>query len=794
MYKISTLTGYHSMNTKVIFKSFIKQHKKHPIFLVVYCIAAFLFMFNSLLQANQQVFQEVVSGVNIPKFVEPLPTFYGKRVDGTRRLRITAEEFQQQILPASFYEALPSSVTYRSTFSGSPVAVINPRKGTFLWGYKVNDGKRTFGPSVPAPTIVAQKNVKTKVHYVNHLYPFTDKEGNKLPGPLLQKFLTVDQSLCWANPLNTSPTIPGFDPTTGLPLGNPAFYSGPQPMTVHLHGAEVPSYSDGHPEAWFTPGKCLTGPGFVTDHYTYPNTEQSTTLWYHDHVLGETRLNVYAGQAGFYFIRGNPESQVCPRLPRGKYEVELAVQDRQFDTNGQIYFPDGQPPNAGVQGNPGNPTIHPYWIEGFLGDVICVNGKSWPYLEVEPRRYRFRLLNASNLRIYALRLQNQAGMTSPPAVPVIWQIGADGGLFDKPVAIDSFVPFTFHFPMGAVFNSPRLIFGPAERLDIIIDFSGFEGQTFTFINDQPFHGSMGEVFPNPNADGLVLQFRVTKHLSSKDKSFNPAIPGATLRHGDNKVVQLADGKGGLAPGVFPDKTRSLVLIEQEDPNTHETLTLLLNNTHYNGLSQVNNQPIPDSIAYNDGTIYATEIPQVGSTEIWELVNLTGEAHLIHIHLIDFQLMNTQLFNVGNVIPPFIISPSYRNTYETAWGPGGTLYGAGPPFLYLSTPKLGGNPDVTPYLIGQPIPPDPNLKYWKDTIITYPEVVTRLVVRFAPQALPVSKVVAGQNKYPFDPTAPLGVKNDGFGYPGGPGYVWHCHILDHEDNDMMRPMQIGNSPQ
>lgn len=772
---------------------------------------------NSALQANQQIIQEVLDGNTIPKFVDPLPTFNGRRVDGTKPLKVIAEEFQQKILPSSFYAALPDSVTYRSVESNQPVVVINPRKGTYLWGYKIYDGEKFYGPSYPAHTIVAKRGVKTKVKYVNCLCPFKDNHGHFLCGPLLQKFLTVDLSFQWANPLKYPQYGQGFDTYdpqvypfgTGLPQGNAGFYEGPQPMTVHLHGAESPSFSDGDPDSWFTPGMIHRGPSFVSNKYVYPNGQQATTLWFHDHVLGETRLNIYAGLLGFYFIRGAPESLVTPKLPRGKYEIELAIADRQFDTNGQLFFPDGNPLTAGLNGPPGNPDINPYAIPEFFGDVICVNGKSWPYLEVEPRRYRFRVLNASNARMYGLYLAKGTPLIRVTN-PTIWQIGSDGGLFDKPVDINSFIPFTYNPSnlcppadpnLGPVFKSPRLFISPAERMDIIIDFSGHEGEVFTLKNNAPAPFPSGGTELLPDVEGVVMQFRVTKPLSSPDTSFNPALPGATLRSGDDAVVKLTNDNGGLAPGVTPNLTRSLVLIEQEDPYSTAPVVVLCNNTTYDGINPYTNEPLPDSVPYNNGSIYVTEIPQVGSTEIWEIVNLTPDAHPIHIHLIQFQVLNRQVFNIGNIVPPFTCNPSYRlNAYEAAWPPTdlpvppGTIYSYGPPFRYLSTPKLGGNPDVDPYLVGNPFPADPNELYWKDTIKMFPGTVTRLVVRWAPQSIPISGVSAGQNKFPFDPTATIGVKNDGFGYPGGSGYVWHCHIVDHEDNMMMRPIKLSNSAQ
>lgn len=773
----------------------------------------------SALTANQQIQQYVLDGTTIPKFVEPLPTFHESRVDGTKYLKMYAKEFQQKILPSSFYDNLPSSAEYKSVETGEHLFTIDPRKGTYLWGYKINDGHKDFGPSYPAPTIEAKRGVKTRVKYKNHLYPFKDSKGRQLKGPLLQKFLTVDLSFQWANPLKWPQFGQGtdsYDPEiypfgTGMPQGNAGIYEGPQPMVTHLHGAEDPSFSDGDPDSWFTPHEEIKGKTYVTNRYVYPNTQPATALWYHDHVLGKVRLNVYAGLVGSYFIRGEPESSVWPPLPKDHQEIELIVTDRQFDTNGQIFFPDGNPLNAGLNGPPGNPDINPYAIPEFFGDVICVNGKSWPYLDVEPRRYRFRILNASNSRMYAFYL-TEANSDVQICEPAIWQIGTDGGLLDKPVNINSFVPFTYNpsnlclpddLNLGPVFESPRLFIAPAERADIIIDFTGQEGKSFTLNNDAPGPFPSGGTILDPNVEGLVMQFRVKKPLTSTDTSFNPAEPNAMLRSADQTIVRLTDQNGNLAPGVTPNVTRSLVLIEQEDPYSTAPVVVVLNNTSYDGKNPYNNQPLPESVPYNHGTIFATEIPQVGSTEVWEIVNLTPDAHPIHIHLIQFQVLNRQVFYVGNNVPPFTCEGSYRELYEQAWDnyyprpdgvPPGTVYTFGPPYGYLSTPKLGGNPDVAPFLLGSPFSCDPNENGWKDTLKMFPGTVTRLVIRWAPQDIPVGEVSPGQNLFAFDPTTPLGVKKDKFGYPGGSGYTWHCHIIDHEDNMMMRPLMLSNTPQ
>jgi FtsP/CotA-like multicopper oxidase with cupredoxin domain len=218
----------------------------------------------------------------------------------------------------------------------------------------------------------------------------------------------------------------------------------------------------------------------------------------------------------------------------------------------------------------------------------------------------------------------------------------------------------------------------------------------------------------------------------------------------------------LAAGVVPNVKRQLVLVEVEGPGG--PVEVLVNNSKWDGLEQGTNTPIPGATPVNGN--FVTELPQLGSTEVWEIINTTADAHPIHIHLIQFQLMNRQPFNVTQ----------YRQTYDALF-PGGLFApGFGPPNNY-NTPNaagaIGGNPDVAPYLQDGITPPLPEEAGWKDVFKMFPGQVTRVVVRFTPQANPAGSTVAGTNYFSFDPTT-------------GPGYVLHCHILDHEDNEMMRP--------
>lgn len=624
----------------------------------------------------------------IPKFAVPLPL--PGSLDGTSTspgspLVIDMSEFQQPILPPSFYPPAFSA-------------------GTYVWGYN---------GSYPGPTVEARRGIPTYIHYINNLQ-------NPAGGPLfLQQTLLVDQTLHWADPLAEH--------------GSMEPYLGPVPAVVHLHGGEVPSAFDGGPDAWWTPGFAHMGPGFVTDSYVYPNEQEATTMFYHDHALGVTRLNVYGGLAAFYILR-DPAHEPAD-LPGGSadtpldqyghpYEAGLAIQDRAFDTDGQLYFP-----TEGI-----NPE-HPFWLPEFFGNVILVNGKPWPYHQVEPRRYRFRFLNGSNARFYRMRLVTEdSGMPGP----TLWQIGSDGGLLDGPVALSS-----------SEEEGLRLTIAPGERADVIVDFAGSGGQNLLLVNDA------NEPFPDgdptePNA-GVIMQFRVGMSVTGGgDPSLDPAVTPS---------LRTTPIERFPAPPV----TRALTL--NENMGEGGPLEMFVNNTMW--------------------AMAPTENIRVGDTEVWEIINLTADTHPMHLHLFQFQLLNRQAFDVEG----------YLSVY------GMPEPGMGPPLPYeppsaASGFKVGGNPDVTPFLSGAPSPPDPNETGWKDTFRMNPGEVTRILVRAAPQdaaaraaaAMPPLAVEPGVNLFEFEPWTPMG-QVDAFGYPGGPGYVWHCHIIDHEDNEMMRQLMV-----
>ncbi|HEY3610738.1 MAG TPA: multicopper oxidase domain-containing protein [Pseudonocardiaceae bacterium] len=715
--------------------------------------------------ASVQVPQTALPGANVTRFVTPLPTFVGRRLTCSS-LQSTMLEFQQKVLPDAFYTSLAAPF----------------QNGTFLWGYANGPAGSHPRPQWPGVTVEATKGT-----------PITAKFVNSLPAdPVLRQYLTIDQTIHWADPLQAGMQM---DP-----------FSGPIPTVVHLHGGENQSTSDGVPEAWFT-SNGLHGKGYFTASptsanssvYSYPNNQQSTTLWFHDHALGITRVNVYSGLAAFYFIRdqfdtGRHDNPL--RLPAGNQEIELLIQDRQFDTNGQLLFPDSANNPSLIDGPPSNLKIHPFWIPEFFGDTMVVNGRTWPFLAVEPRRYRFRIVNGSNARFVRMGLVDA---TSGATGPAMYLIGTDGGLMDTPVTLQG---LTEPPTDGTPTPSTRLFLAPSERSDIIIDFTGLAGKTLTLTNDANVPFPSGAALDPADPTRQVMQFQVSLPLSSQDNTYNPA-GGAPLRGGRNQepvIVRLANpATGALAPGVTPSVKRQMVLFEFEDPfgnggNTKGTpVEDFINNTKWAGRRDGGgNTPIPGSASDQFGQgLFITELPRVGSTEVWEFLNSTVDAHPIHVHLIQFQLLNRQAV----VLDPNTGQP----TYLTAWGaafPGGTFNGEaadgtwspitypagtiipgyGPPNNYFkpnADGALGGNPAFTPFLTGPVIPPNPSEAGWKDVVKLFPGYVNRYVLRWSPQATAIGGVHPGQNQFSFDPTV-------------GPAYMTHCHILDHEDNEMMRP--------
>jgi spore coat protein A len=473
------------------------------------------------------------------------------------------------------------------------------------------------------------------------------------PGPTIEARSGESLNISWISKLPTTHLLPVDHSIHGAEATLPLVRN-----VAHLHGACALPEDDGYPEAWFT-AHGERGPKFNSRPSSYPNCQASATLWYHDHALGITRLNVYAGLAGFYLIRDQTEKAL--NLPRDEFEIPLMLQDRLFHRDGSLYYP------KVVNG----PKEHPIWIQEFYGDLNCVNGKVTPFLEVEPRKYRFRILNAANSRFYHLRLFNSdAGgevIDQSFEVPSFDQIGTDGGLLPVPLELR------------------YLLMAPGERFDVIIDFSGYEGKFLSLINDAPAPYTMGGQFLAEE----VMLFKVIKPLSGKDTCVVPDV-----------LMPFEP----LNP-TYATRERLLLVSEKERPSDGYVITGLLGNARWH-------EPI-------------TEDPKAGSTEIWSFVNITSDVHPLHVHLVQFQVLNRQAFDV----------PTYQQTGKLVF-------------------------------TGKPMAPESNERpARKDTVKSYPGYVTRIIMRFdLPHGAPVTP---GQELV----------------------YVWHCHILEHEDNEMMRPYKV-----
>jgi spore coat protein A len=315
--------------------------------------------------------------------------------------------------------------------------------------------------------------------------------GGASPGPTFETRSGQGMLVEWVNELPATHYLPIDHSIHGAEADKPQVRT-----VVHLHGAKAPPESDGYPENWFVPGKSAI--------CHYPNRQDAAMLWYHDHALGINRLNVFAGLLGAFFVRDEFEDGLD--LPRGKYEIPLVIYDRILDLQGQLNYP--------ISGNAKKP-----WTAEVFGDAMLVNGKILPYLEVEPRVYRFRVLNGANARFFHLSLSN--GL-------VFQQIGTDQGLLPAPVRLE------------------RAYVSPGERADLVVDFSGQAGNNIVLKNDT-FN---------------VMQFRVEKNTASGNKP----LP-QTLR----PVAKIVESTAV--------KTRMLSLVEVDDL-VQRPMTMLLNNVHW----------------------------------------------------------------------------------------------------------------------------------------------------------------------------------------------------------------------
>jgi FtsP/CotA-like multicopper oxidase with cupredoxin domain len=497
-------------------------------------------------------------------------------------------------------------------------------------------------------------------------------------GPTIEVTRGTPVSINVVNNLGEHPLKDSLDTSLHGALASDAT----SPRTVvHLHGSNTDATSDGYPELTFTPGQ-----NFV---YNFNNAQEAATLWYHDHALGITRVNVQAGLTGFYLLRDtdDPAGGNGPLgIPAGPpYEVPLVLQDRSFKSDGSQSF-------------------DAPWDSLYFGDVATVNGKAWPNLNVDRTMYRFRILNGSSSRFYNLKLSSNQP---------IFQIGTDGGFLNAPVPLS------------------QLLLGPAERADVLIDFS----------NHLP-------------GDKIVLQ-----------NDANAPYPKGIATFGGNfplpEIMQFTVNAGAAVPGVVPNKLRlhkPLISPIATEPVRQRFLTLVDIVMVPPGITKV---VLLNCVYWDEATQNPEEFmerPRVDTVEQWNIINLQPVAHPIHIHLVPFQILNRQNIDAER----------YRAAYYAATGGPRQVRinnATGGPTVPAGYPPI----DPAPYVVDSPIPPAPNEAGWKDSVIVYPNSVTRIIIPFGAKAAP---------NLPFENS-----------FTGR--FVWHCHMLNHEDNEMMLPFDVVN---
>jgi len=569
---------------------------------------------------------------------------------------------------------------------------------TPVWGYGTND--RT-GVTWPGRTFERHINdAPLKVKWSNELL-----QSNGAPEPHL---LPVDTSLHWCYSLH------GYQQYSIASDG--------VPLVPHMHGGRNDSPFDGNPEYFYSPEAKVRGPRYVTRTYEYGGSNwnnKAGLMWYHDHALGITRLNVYAGLAGLFVLRDNDDTGLQGNplgLPADPYELGYVVQDRMFRNTGELFYPafPGDPFYAdfidgeGVVLDPNLfPNGGPTALAEFFGDHMLVNGIIWPKTSVEPRQYRVRLLNGTDSRFMRLKLKVIPGGASNPAatdpaagyeIP-FYVIGSDQSLCSKAVAVTEVDSM------------------PGERLDLVVDFKsvnpGDRVIVENILGDAPFGGDLPgieDVFPDRRTD-RVMAFDV-------ELPFDSQISDTSID------TNYALGGGGKVsePAI---RTRKLALFEGSD--SQGRLQPLLGTAA--PVVDVTGNTVTGALPW---FAPVTENPAVGDTEIWEIYNSTGDAHPIHVHLVHFEVLNREGFSADAVEQPVAQHD-------------GTV-GIGFRLENIVLDGIKRDPTVTE-------------DSRRDMVMALPGEVTRI-------------------KMTFDK-------------PGR--YVWHCHILSHEDHEMMRPFHVGPGP-
>jgi bilirubin oxidase len=546
---------------------------------------------------NRRAEAATITPSSIPKYVTPLrilPAMPPTRNTSSRiEYQVAERRFSTQMLPP-----------------GMPKTTVN--------GYGVPGNNSTF--SSPGWTIENTANKQTRVTWINQM---VDSNNNFLP-PLL----TTDPTIHWANPPGGNA---GRDSTPTF-TSTPPPYKGPQPMIVHLHGAHVFEESDGLPQTWTLPAARNIPNGFATvgtdwDAFrqesiarwgvnwapgtvvsTYPNTQRAGSLWYHDHVLGMTRINVHTGLVGFYILSGGSADLPAGQLPgprpqagdpAGKryYDICLALSDQTFNTDGSLFFP----ATSDLTG-PFIPAsdIPPYWNSSFQGTVSTVNGTTWPLMSVEPRRYRFRILDADNFRAMSLKVVRDP-IARPGAIAVpTWAIAADaGGLFPKAQPL--------HTTNTGVFMVT------SERVELIVDFTGLSVGTELYLINDLVTGDTSTPTNDVNNVGQIMKFRVVP-LQGTDTS----VPPDQLHLPARRVIGA------------PQETHrvSMNVLENQFAAGQQKRFQMGSVLDANGTNRLElwSDPISQIVGFNHNALW----------EVWNFAGIGG-GHAFHIHLIEFQI-------------------------------------------------------------------------------------------------------------------------------------------------------------
>jgi len=561
------------------------------------------------------------------------------------------------------------------------------RLSTRVWGYGDERGPTWPGRTFQVRSASAGGSDETIVRWENDL-------GR-------QHLLPVDTSLHWAY------SLPGYRRYSIQNAG--------VPIVTHLHGGHSDFQFDGNPEFFYSPGNRVVGPqwanvpGGFTNQFRYDNHVPAGNLWYHDHALGITRLNVYAGLAGFYFVRDEFDTGAADNplgLPAYPYEMALAIQDRMFTDRGALFYPafPGDPfweDFITGEGLADDEVPQPSALAEFFGDHMVVNGVIWPKADVERRHYRLRLLNGTDSRFLVLRFRpaglDGTDLESAGAPLPFHVIGSDQGLASRATQVDT------------------LVVEPGGRYDIVIDFGQVNPETRVILEniggDAPFGGDFGgalapeDFFTNRQTD-RVMAFDVVVPKSAVPDAFDPSVID------------------GYRPGRGPvTRTRRVALFEGNDE--FGRLQPLLGTAEPE--LDVAGNTVTGAIAWHSP---ATENPGLDTTEIWEIYNATGDAHPIHLHLVNFEIQRRRSFTADVIEQPLL---QHNGTFGTGFR--------------LENIQVTNVVSPGPaYVENAP----------KDMVTALPGQVAEIRVTFDK--------------------------------PGR--YVWHCHILSHEDHEMMRVLQVG----